>query len=56
MPQEKRTWTYDEIEDRVKEILSDSLGVPKEQIERSTKLADLIDDDHYCCPCIVRKS
>lgn len=56
MPQEKRTWTYVEIEDRVKEILSDSLCVPKEQIERSTKLVDLIDDGDVCCPCFVRKA
>jgi len=54
MPQEKRTWTYEEIEDRVKEILSDSLGVPKEQIERSTKLVDLMDGGDVCCPCFGR--
>ena len=55
MPKEKRTWTSEEIEYRVKEILSYSLCVPKDQIDRSTKLADLIDDNSYCCPCIVRK-
>jgi hypothetical protein len=51
IPREKRTWTPEEIEEKVKEILSDSCNIPKEEIQRSTKLVDITEGELRCCPC-----